>query len=157
MEKIIIENGSEKGYASSYDGKCAKISADKSGIAAASVKLPESNKNGIIAAQSIRSTASVKTQIKLLGEEKSFFELEISGGRIKAKGKNGIVDLKSASSSEWMHIQINADFEKDVCEIYIDGIKLGGTITACDDVKKIGRISYSAYEGTQSFILMMCC
>lgn len=41
LEKIIIENGSEKGYASSYDGKCAKISADKSGIAAASVKLPK--------------------------------------------------------------------------------------------------------------------
>lgn len=145
LEKIISENGCEKAYASSYDGKCARISADKGGVAAASVALPESNKNGIIAAQSIRSTASVKTQIALLGEEKSFVELEISGGRIKAKGKNGVVDLKSAGGSEWVHIQINADFDKGTCEIYIDGIKLGGTITAYDDVKKIGRISYSAY------------
>ncbi len=150
LAKLISKNSSKIKAASSYEGRCARIADGRNGESIGEIEISQQGKNMLIVAQAVKVINSDNAQIKILSDRRSFLNVKFEANQIKAQTKDGYIRLASYKNGEWIHIQLNINFDKGTYEVLLDGIKKGGTLSLPGKAEFADVVQYTASGKTAS-------
>lgn len=139
--------GSEVSYGTSYDGNSAKLSNPTGNTAKAVLEFSEASGGMLKLEQAVYTNKFNAAYVKLLSGNTAVAAISFSQGEIKALGESGWFRLRSYTQGTWYGAEISYNLSAKTYEVKIDGIKLGGVISARQTGTAANAVEYSVCGG----------